>query len=1392
MLVGLSSSETLQIAHDPLPPRRRKRGSVGLPVVNEVAILSDSGELRPSDGCGEIVVRGPLVFRGYLDEPELTAASFAGPWFRTGDLGRIDDDGYVHVTGRIKEIINRGGEKISPAEIDLAIESLPGVLEAAAFGVPHPSLGEEIVAAVVREANATVDEARVMEHVRARAGARKAPRRVYFVEQLPRTCGGKLQRSALAEWLSPGQDITAPRSGVATPGPALRSPIEDELAKLWSSLLPDAAVGRDDDFFLLGGDSLIGIHLLGHVKERFGVELPIQSLFENGTSVAGMARVIEAMRATKDDGARQRGAGQAQAGDTVLRPRTGHGLLPLSHTQSRMWFMERLDEGSRAYNLASAHRLSGRVNVAALREGLLAIVERHEILRTTFALVDHEPRQIVHPAARLDFECLDAAPASAPDEEGALLELIELERQVAFSFDVAPLARFRLIRLADDEHVLLQVWHHIVVDGWSAEIFETELSREYAARVKGEAPVIAAPALQYADYALWQRAWLAGAEGERQLGFWREALEGLGTLELPTDRPRPSVQSYRGTRLVIPLRDELVARIAALSRVERTTPFMTLLAAFLVLLHRYSGAEDVAVGTQVAGRPRPELEGVLGAFLNTLVLRASLAGEPDFRQLLARIRERALGAYANQDLPFERLVEELAPSRDRSRNPLFQVAFVWQYPKAELRLEGLRVSRLEMPGHTARFDLMLMLRETGNGLEATWEYCTDLFEQATVERMARHFERLLEGIAADPERRIGLLPLLTGPERRQLLVEWNDTSVDYPRDRCIHEIFEDQCARAPAAVAVACEEERLTYRELNARANQLARYLIAQGVGPEVRVGLCVERSLELIVGLLGILKAGGAYVPLDPSYPKERLALMIEESRATALLTQQRLLAQLPPYTGRVLCIDRDWTSISQHATTNPKRRVTPWSLAYVIYTSGSTGTPKGVMIEHRSLLNYVLWLQREFPLAPDDRVLQITPISFDNSILELFWPLSAGAAQVLGPAGAHRSPHEVVDVVQHRRISVLQLVPTMLAATVDAPGFSELTSLRRVFTAGEALGSAIARRFRSRSNAELVNGYGPTETTVYSTFWRCGQDVEQPIVPIGRPLANTRLWILDAHGEPVPVGVPGEIHIGGDGVARGYLGRSDLTGERFVSNAFGRACARMYRTGDRARYLPDGRIEFIGRVDRQVKLRGFRIEPGEIEAILAQQPQVRSAAVLLRTDSPGGPKLVAYVAANDAPADLVERLRARLRASLPEHMVPAQFVVLEQLPLMPNGKVDLKALPAPQQRPEELGNAFVAPRNPLEELIAEVWCEVLEIERVGVDDNFFELGGHSLLAAQVVERLGRARVKLPLRRIFEAPTIAELAADIAAVPVANRNPSRSGVPSLERAKGPERLSPP
>jgi len=1368
MLTGLSSTETSRISHDPLPPRRRKRGSVGLPVVNEVALLDGAGNIFPAGGPGEIVVRGPTVFRGYLDDPELNAASFIGEWFRTGDLGRIDEDGYVYVSGRIKEIINRGGEKISPVEIDLAIESLRGVKEAAAFAVPHPTLGEEMVAAVVREENAAIDEAAVVEQVRARAGPRKVPRRVYFVASLPRTDNGKLRRSALPELLSLEHAAESPSPVPGAERAASLSPLEAALAGLWSSLLHVAEVGRDDDFFLRGGDSLRGTQLLAHVKALFGVDIPIQSLFGEAATVAGMARAIEAIRAGESTADRRSAVALGQAAEPALRPRRRDGPVVLTHTQRRAWFLARLDPGSAAYNESRAQRLSGPIDIEALQNSLRTVIERHEIFRTTYALVDDEPRQIIHAAPTLDFRCLDLSANATDERAGALLGLIDAEGQAPFDLERGPFARFRLIRLANDEYVLLRVWHHIVSDGWSAWVFERELSAAYNARVTGRAVELPQLPLQYADYALWQREWLAGVELERQLSYWSEQLEDLATLELPTDRRRPAVQSYSGARLDVELAPALVRDLRALASTEGATLFMAGLAAFQVLLHRYSGAEDIAVGTPIAGRRRAELEGLIGFFANTLVLRGSLAGEPTFRELLARVREAALAAYAHQDLPFEKLVEALAPVRDLSRNPLFQVCFALQNaPGTTLALSGLQVSRVGLPTRSAKFDLTLTLRETEQGLRASWEYCTDLFEQATIERMAGHFQVLLESIVAEPGQRIGQLALMSAAERDRLLVQWNDTAAEYPRDRCIHELFEAQAAATPDAPALLHEGAALSYAELNARANQLAHYLRARGMGPNALVCVCLERGFDLMVSLLGILKAGGAYVPLDPDLPTERLAFMLEDTAAALLIAQQGLLARLPRTRALVLCVDRDWRDIATHRSTNPATGATPRDLAYVMYTSGSTGKPKGACIAHRGVVNYLSWAIEAYRVKSAAAIPVMSSIAFDLTVTSLFAPLLAGRTVHLLPQAQGIESLGEALLESGIDYGLLMLSPAHLPILQEQakPGRAGRFA-RALIVGGEQLVGESIEFWRTHApETVIINEYGPTETVVAcSAYTVTSATPTSGPIPIGRPIANTRIYLLDRRGEPVPVGAAGELHIAGDGVGLGYWRRPELTAKRFVPDPFAaEPAAKMYRTGDLGRYLPDGNIEFLGRLDTQVKLRGFRIELGEIEAVIAEHPAVREVAVLAHEDSVHGKRLVAYVVAAETPLLSLESMRVWLQKRLPDYMVPTALVVLDRFPLMPNGKVDRRALPAPQRDQNDAGKTLAVPGESLDALVVDVWREALGRDSIGAHDDFFRLGGHSLLATRVVARLSSlCGVDLPLRRIFELPTVAGLAAEI------------------------------
>jgi amino acid adenylation domain-containing protein len=1371
VVVGFGSSETGAISNDPLPPRVRKQGSVGLPLDapfgSQVQFIDNSGRFCQPGETGEIVVRGPLVFPGYLDDPELTAASFISDWFRTGDLGRIDEDGYIYLSGRIKEIINRGGEKISPIEIDAAIESLPGVREAGTVGIPHQTLGEEIVAAVVRDTSAAFDEAQVLEHLRQRLGSKRLPRRIHFIDRLPRTDNGKLQRAELVKMLELVQHADARGNSRAAAGEVPLSPLEAALVGLWSSILQVRNVSRGDDFFLLGGDSLHGGQLITHVKALFGVELSIQVLFGTASTVAGMARAIETIRKSERVAIGSAESTTLSAATVILR-RESRSPVHLTHTQRRVWFLTRLDPDKTAYNQSRAYRLTGPVDIEALRASLQLLIDRHEILRTTFIEIDGEPRQIVHEDCDVDFQYLDLSSGYGATSAEASSKALSSVSDESFDLQKGPLLRFRLIRIGQDEHVMLRVWHHIVSDGWSAEILERELSSVYNARVEGREVKLLPMPLQYADYALWQREWLAGELLDRQLDYWKEQLANLPALELPTDRRRPAVQSYQGARLVTLLPVKLGEALKELGRSEGATLFMTLLAGFQVLLHRYSGDEDVAVGTPIAGRRRAELEGLIGFFANTLVMRADLAGEPTFREFLRRVREGALSAYTHQDVPFEKLVEELAPPRDPSRNPLFQVSFSLQKAVAPtLSLVRLQASEMMLSVGHVKFDLDLTMRETQQGMRATWNYCTDLFEPTAIERMARHLQVLLESIVADPDERIGRLALMSKAERDGLLTEWNKTAVDYPKQACIHALVEEQAARTPEAVAVLQEQTSLSYAELNARANQLAHYLRAHGVGPQVLVGICMERGPALMVGLLGILKAGGAYVPLDPDLPGARLAFMMEDSAAPVLITQESLLVRLSGTAARVVCLDRDSYEISTHSNTNPASNTTPQDLAYVIYTSGSTGKPKGVCIHHRGLVNYLDWAVKAYRVQSAASVPVLSSIAFDLTITSLFAPLLVGCI-VHFPA-QNQSPELVVVALLDSGMdySLLKLTPAHLSLLQQQlPAEAAQRLAKALIVGGEQLYSEALRFWRDNApETVIVNEYGPTETVVgCCTYTATHETAAQGPVPIGRPIANTRIYILDRHGEPVPINVTGELYIAGDGVGHGYWRRPDLTAERFVPEKFaGQPGSRMYRTGDLARYLADGNIEFLGRMDTQVKLRGFRIELGEIEAVIAEHPAVREVVILVREDIGNDKRLVAYIVPAEGSPLNDTSLRSWLQQRLPVYMLPAAFVRLEKFPLMPNGKVDRRALPPPQYNRIVASDAIDSPGGSLEALVADVWREMLGIDAIDIHANFFQLGGHSLLATRVVARLATlCGVELPLRCFFEQPTVARLAGEI------------------------------
>ncbi len=1069
-------------------------------------------------------------------------------------------------------------------------------------------------------------------------------------------------------------------------------------------------------------------------------------------------------------------------------------LFPLSHGQQALWFLYKLAPKSWANNSLFTVRIRSDLDTRALRRAFQVLISRHSSLRTTYTERDGKPFQQIHENSRAYFEEIDA---SAWDWE-ELKEQVSQASHRPFNLEQGSVMRVSLFTRSPKDHILLLAIHHIAIDFWSLSVLIDELRILYPAEKVGTLVSLSPQALSYADYVRWQRKMLTGSIGEHLWAYWRKQLAGeLSVLNLPTDRPRPLVQTYCGASCNFKLSEQITQRLKELMQAERSTLFMLLLASFQVLLHRYTGQEDILVGSPMSGRMQREFAGVVGYFVNPVVLRANLSGNPSFKAFLSQVRQTVLAAIVHQDYPFPLLIERLQPNRDPSRSPLFQVLFALQKPQrseqvievltannAHSRLDwgGLELEPFSIPQLEGQFDLTLEMIEVREALFGVFKYNTDLFDEATIVRMVENFQTLLESLVINPEQRLSDLPLLGAIEQR-LLESWNDTQTISSLDErriCIHQLFEAQVEQTPDAVAVVFGNQQLTYRELNTRANQLAHYLQTLGVEPEVLVGICVERSLEMVVGILGVLKSGGAYVPLDSAYPKERLAYMLLDSQVPVLLTQQKLVALLPEHQAHVVCLDTDWEVISEESDKNPINSVEPENLSYVIYTSGSTGKPKGVLVTHQGLGNLAEVQIQTFDIHPDSRVLQFASLSFDASIGEIFTALCSGARLYLATSDSLLPGLALMHLMHKQAITHVLLPPSALSVLSPNESPSGLT----IIVAGESCSADLMVQWSKRRR--FFNAYGPTESTVCATIAECTNISRKP--HIGRPIANIQVYILDRHLQPVPIGVPGELHIGGAGLARGYLNRPDLTEEKFIPNPFStERGARLYKTGDLCRYLADGNIEFLGRLDHQVKIRGFRIELGEIEAVLRQHPQVRETVVIAREEPPGNKRLVAYVVPNITGEDkstgaqeqvhidnLVDnfdehsphllispsQLRRFLKQYLPEYMVPSAFIILDALPLMPNGKVDRRALPVPDTSRRELEEGFVPPRDPLELQLTQIWSAVLDVHPVGVQDNFFDKGGHSLLAvclmAQMQQQFGQ---NLPLSTLLQNPTIEQLA---------------------------------
>ncbi len=1331
---------------------------IGKPLGNTQSYVLD-GRMQPAPvGVpGELYIGGECVGRGYLGRAALTAERFipnvfadeAGSrLYRTGDLVRWLEGGDLEFLGRVDHQVKIRGQRVELGEIESVLKEHPAVGDAAVVVRENKSGEEALVGYVTTKELSGGFEGELRLHLAAKLPAHMVPSEVVLLESFPLTPGGKVDRRAL-----PAPEEVRPESERVRTAP--RTPVEEMLAGIWQDVLRTERVGIHDNFFALGGHSLLATQLMSRLRRAFGLELPLRQLFESPTVAELASHVETALRS---------GAG-LDAPPIVSVTRTEN--LPLSFAQQRLWFIDQLQPGAHVYNVPVPLRLTGSLDAAVLAQALSEVVRRHESLRTTFAEADGQPVQLIHPPAPLLLHIEDLSHLEEAERKAQAEQLATEEAQQPFDLGAGPLLRARLLRLSDEQHILLFTMHHIISDGWSMGVLVREVTQLYEAYLKGEESPLAELSIQYADFAVWQREWMSGEVLERELNYWRQQLAGAPpVLELPTDKPRPAVQSFAGARHSFSLPGELAEGLRKLSRAEGATLFMTLLAGFQSLLARYSGQNDIVVGSPIAGRNRAETESLIGFFVNTLALRTDLSGDPNFRQLLARVREVCLGAYAHQDVPFEKLVEELAPERSLSHTPLFQVMFAMQNaPGSELESGELRLSAVgaedAASGTAAKFDLTLTAWEAEGGeVECGWSYNTEIFETETVARLTRSLLKLLAAAVECPEQPLSSLSLLSTEERHQLLVEWNDTARDYPRASAIATLFEQQAERRPDAVALVFQDDKLTYAELNRRANVLARQLRALGVGADVLVGLCVERSPEMIAALLAVLKAGGAYLPLDPAYPRERLAFMLEDAGARIVLTERGLLGALPETDAKIICLDEERPAVA--GDENLGVHVSPDNLAYVAYTSGSTGRPKGVAVSQRNVVRLV---RENWFASFDERevFLQFAPVAFDASTFEIWGALLNGARLAIMPPGVP-SLEELGGALGRHEVTTLWLTAGLFHLMVDER-LEDLKGVRQMLAGGDVLSVAHVRRFlrEAGEGCTLVNGYGPTENTTFTCCQplRAGDRVGNS-VPLGRPIANTRVYILDERLQPVAPGAPGELCTGGDGLARGYVNRPALTAERFIPDPFSaEPGARLYRTGDLARYLADGRIEFLGRRDEQVKVRGFRIELGEIESVLAQHHALRDAAVIIKEDASGDKRLIAFLRARQEPSPSAAELRGFLLEKLPDYMIPSVFVSLETWPLTTNGKLDRKALNAHEVAlPESSDEAYAAPGTPAEEMLVGVWAEVLGLGRVGIHDNFFDAGGHSLLATQLMSRVRAAfGVDVPLRLLFESPTVAELA---------------------------------